>query len=681
MNQYREGTDAQFGNIRMVRELASVANQLGRKRTLCEIYGAGGWDLRFEDMKRIGDWLGVLGVNLFDEHLSYITLRGARKRDHPQSFSYHEPWWEAYHVNARYLTRLSYAIAQGEQINRVLVLEPTTTAWMYQGVAARLKELSGTFVDLLKVLEAAQIEYDIGDEDIMARHGAVTSAGLKVGQRTYTTVVVPAGTENLDGPTVALLEKFLQQGGKVLASGEPPTRVDGVVAERIAALARSASWQRREVPALVAELETAGQAEGFAIRRAAGDAGILFHQRRQLADGQLLFLVNTSAEHASTGTIATALRSIEQWDLERGTTRAAAYTTTARGAELAYRLPPSGSLLLFLSSRAGQPGVAERPASATLAAKGPMTIRRVGPNVLTLDHVDITAGGETKLNSYFYPAGQFAFKKNGLERNPWDSAVQFRDDLIKRRFPAGSGFEASYRFTIAGPVPADLAIVIEQAELYTITCNGAPVRAKAGDWWLDRAFGRIALGAVAREGENVVTIKAAPFTLRHELEPAYVLGSFALRATAKGFVIAPEQPLRPGRWNEQGLPFYGHGVSYSAVFEVAAPDQRTVVALPEWYGSVAKVVVNGRPAGYVTAPPWECEVTEHLKRGANTIEVTVIGTLKNPLGPHHGKPVPGTAWPRHFQTGPKDGLPPGAEYHTIGYGLFAPMVLRQGATK
>lgn len=131
MNQYAEHTHAQFGNVRFCREISSIANQLGRKRTLVECYGAGGWDLRFEDMKRIGDWLGVLGINTFDEHLSYITLRGARKRDHPQSFSYHEPWWEAYHVSASYLTRLSCALSQGEQINRILVIEPTTTAWMY----------------------------------------------------------------------------------------------------------------------------------------------------------------------------------------------------------------------------------------------------------------------------------------------------------------------------------------------------------------------------------------------------------------------------------------------------------------------------------------------------------------------------------------------------------------------
>jgi hypothetical protein len=305
-----------------------------------------------------------------------------------------------------------------------------------------------------------------------------------------------------------------------------------------------------------------------------------------------------------------------------------------------------------------------------------MEIRRVAPNVLTLDHVDVTAGGETKRDTYFYQANQFAFQKNDVERNPWDSAVQFRDELIKRTFPAGSGFEASYRFTITEKVPADLAIVIERPDLYTVTCNGQSVAAKAGDWWLDKAFGRIALAAIARVGENVVTIRAAPFTLLHELEPAYVLGSFAVQPAAKGFVLAPERPLQPGKWNEQDLPFYGAGVGYRAKFDVAERAGRVAVALPAWYGSVAKVLVNGRPAGYVTAPPWECDVTSLVARGANTVEVVVIGTLKNTLGPHHGKQPPGSAWPRMFQTGPNGGLPPGADYDTIGYGLFEPFVLK-----
>jgi hypothetical protein len=676
MNQYREDTHAQFGNIRMVRELASVANQLGRTRTLCEIYGAGGWDLRFEDMKRIGDWLGVLGVNLFDEHLSYVTLRGARKRDHPQSFSYHEPWWEAYHVNADYLTRLSCALAQGRQVNRILVLEPTTTAWMYQGNEARLKELGDAFCNLLQVLEAAQVEYDLGDEDIIARHGVNAGTELVVGQGRYTTVVLPPGTENLDAPTVKLLDGFLRAGGAVLCAGEPPARVDGAVSPRGATLAAAKTWQRVEPAAITERLRATGNADGFAISRTAGDRGILFHQRRQLADGELLLLVNTSSEHSSAGTVATGRAGIEQWDLYTGKTRAWSFAKTARGVTTEFRLPPSGSLLLFLSKAPLKPAPAAKETVTTLAASGPMEIRRVAPNVLTLDHVDVTAGGETKRDIYFYQGNQFAFQKNGVERNPWDSAVQFRDELIKRTFPAGSGFEASYRFTIAEKVPADLAIVIERPDLYTVTCNGQSVAAKAGDWWLDKAFGRIVLAAAARVGENVVTVRAAPFTLLHELEPAYVLGSFTVQPAAKGFVLAPERPLQAGRWNEQGLPFYSAGVAYRVKFDVPERAGRAAVALPAWYGSVAKVLVNGRPAGYVTAPPWECDVTDLVARGANTVEVVVIGTLKNTLGPHHGKQPPGSAWPRMFQTGPKGGLPPGADYDTIGYGLFEPFALK-----
>ena len=78
-----------------------------------------------------------------------------------------------------------------------------------------------------------------------------------------------------------------------------------------------------------------------------------------------------------------------------------------------------------------------------------------------------------------------------------------------------------------------------------------------------------------------------------------------------------------------------------------------MVTLPNWYGSVAKVTVNGKPAGFIDAPPWECDVTKWVKRGQNEVEVTVIGTLKNTLGPHHGKPALGAAWPGSFQQGPQ----------------------------
>jgi hypothetical protein len=279
-----------------------------------------------------------------------------------------------------------------------------------------------------------------------------------------------------------------------------------------------------------------------------------------------------------------------------------------------------------------------------------------------------------------------------MARNPWDSAVQFRDELITRTFPPGSGFEATYRFTIEGNVPKPLHIVIERPDLYTIACNGAPVSARKDSWWLDKAFGKIDITSAAKSGENTVAIKASPMTLYHELESAYVLGDFSLKAADSGFVIAPPQPITLGRsdahvtapdgsgmralgWDRQGCPFYAEGVSYKQEFIIAQTAGKYYVRLPNWCGSVARVTVNGKPAGHIYRQPWECDVTKSVRIGLNTVEVVVVGTLKNTLGPHHGNPPLGSAWPGMFQNGPETGPPPGRQYSTVAYGLFAPFEL------
>ena len=684
MNQYAENTHAQFGNVRMCKELSSVVNQLGMKRTLVELYGAGGWDLRFEDMKRIGDWLEVLGVNTLNQHLSYVTIRGARKRDHPQSFSYHEPWWDAYHVSAEYLARVSLALSQGEQVNRVLVLEPTTTAWMYQGDKAKLKELGDSFFKLLMALETAQIEYDIGDEDVIARHGSLEGKQLRIGNRTYRQVILPPLIENLDSKTKALFDRV-----EVTVTGTKPTRVDGAALNPSAGSQETlpTEWMSK-ANSIIAALQSDQKNDGFAIERSPVDQGILFHHRRQLADGQILFLVNTSIEHPSSGVVLSSLRGAECWNLYTGEIKPFPVAQAGSGISAKFDLPPSGSLLLFLSPKPLKAKVPQEIVAA-LAADGPVKVERLEPNVLTLDYVDVTAGGETRQDIYFYQANQFVWRQNGMERNPWDSAVQFKDELIRKTFPAGSGFSASYKFTVESAVPKNLSIVIERPDLYTIACNGQPVKATPNKWWLDKVFGRIDIASTARTGDNIVTIKASPFTMYHELEPAYLLGDFALKPVDKGFIVCADHDLTLGTvsqatpatrglgWNLQGHQFYSAGVSYRERFDVEKRAGRFTVTLPNWYGSIAKVTVNGKAAGLIDAPPWECDVTKWIKRGQNEVEVTVIGTLKNTLGPHHGKPALGSAWPGSFQKGPSSGPPPGADYSTVAYGLFEPFVLKQ----
>ena len=68
--------------------------------------------------------------------------------------------------------------------------------------------------------------------------------------------------------------------------------------------------------------------------------------------------------------------------------------------------------------------------------------------------------------------------------------------------------------------------------------------------------------------------------------------------------------------------------------------------------------------------PYRLDVTGLMTLGTNDVSVSVVGTLKNTLGPFHNDPPLGRAWPGSFQQGAKGGRPSGSEYSVVGYGLF-----------
>ena len=678
-NQYAEGVHAQFGNVRSVIELASVANQTGRQRTLSETYGGSSAEMTFQDYKRIGDWEEALGVNTINEHLSDITMRGARKRDYPPTFSYHSPWMKEYHVLVDYFSRVSYGLSQGQQLNPVLLLSPTTTAWMYQfGEEKPLEALGDSYQAQLVGLAKAQLEFDVGDEHIMLERGSVVKDGsgraaLKVGERQYTVVVVPESMENLNKLTCALLTSYLEQGGVVLscAGADQPSCIDGRADDACKALRAAASWQLVK-PEEVAAKATALCAPTMRVALDPANKGIVYHHRRQMTDGDLLFVVNTSNDMSASGTVVTAAKGIREVNLETGAITARAVETQADG-QIAtkFTLPLCGSMMLLLDKAPIAAPALPAPGERRPVAVKNLTAKRMDDNNLILDYVDVTVGGETLKGVFWRKAAEFMFKKNGMRGNIWDSAVQFGDELLKTPFAADSGFEATYHFTIEGAVPARLFAVVERPDIYTITCNGAPVSATAGEWWIDRAFGRIDIAKAAKAGENTLTIKASPMNVFSELEAAHIVGDFGLKAADKGFVIVPAAPLALGEWNRQGMPLYGHRVSYTA--EIDAPKGgRCIVSLGQFNAVVAQVLVNGKDAGAIYRQPMECDITDQVKPGKNTVEVVLYGSLRNTLGPHLGNKDVGLTHPGSWSNAPESPQPAGAEYFSIGYGLLAP---------
>jgi hypothetical protein len=682
MNDFQMDSHAQFGNARSVKEIRSAANQLGRRRTLSETFGASGWDMTFFDQKRIADWEYALGVNFLNQHLAYLTIKGARKRDHPLSFSYHEPWWRYYRTLADYYGRLSVALCSGEQLNKVLVLEPTTTGWMYatpQRQNERLEVLGKSFQDFINALEAGQVEYDLTSEDILLHHGQSQDRQLLVGKRAYSLVVLPPGLDNLNEATLMLLRSHLSTGGTLVCFGKPPRYIDGKESDLAQSLSTAATWirakeedargeiQRLCPPALTFHLSTGPT------------RNLLFHHRRSLKDCELLFLANTDGVENQSGEIQAFGQSCEQWDLFTGASAHYPFTVKEGKLSVAFTLPPGGSLLLCFRPVA-RAGTSQTPLRWTdVSSQGPSLIERREPNLLTLDYCDLTLDGKTDKDLYFYQAQLKTYQHHGLERNPWDNGVQYKTAIVDRdTFALKSGFEAAFHISIADGVTREsLRVVVERPGLFHVTVNGQVVKPRRGEWWLDKSFGVFDIGRNVQYGQNTIAVKASPFTIHSELEPVYILGDFSLAPREKGFEIRPSGAIQTGPWNEQGMPFYAGGVSYTKEFAWRGSKWRQcVVALGRWSGVVAGVTVNGREAGSIAFAPYELDVSRLLRYGKNEITVTVYGSLKNSLGPHHNNPSLGRAWPSQFQQGAKEGYPRGAAYSTVGYGLFDDFILR-----
>ena len=675
-NQWDDSTTkGQFGNVRSIKELASAANQTGRARKLSETYGGSGWDLTFKDMKRNGDWEYVLGINLMNQHLTFFTMAGARKYDYPPSFDYHEPWWQDYKYLNDHYARLSLALSSGRQINDILIIEPTTSSWLYDSYTGRNQktaEIGQTFQTFVTRLEKSQVEYDLGSENIIKDMGSVSKGKFVVGQASYSRVVIPPMTENLDHATYKLLEKFVSNGGTLIAFSIP-TLVDGSINEGVTKLFNKKSDKIINISQLTPEV-ISRYFNNNAISFEMKEGGTLYHHRRILSDGQVLFLANSNLTLPVSGSVKTTGKDVIELNTLTGEVIGYPGQQSADQINFTYSLPPAGSLLLFIPSvsKSDYP-IPSKPQNLTpVKPSSPLTVTRNEENALTIDFCDIALGNELFKDLHTYDAADKVYKYFGFKNgNPWNTSVQYRKNIVDRdTFGLNTGFTATYHFNIKGKFDlSNINAVVERVSLWTVSVNGAELKPEEGKWWLDRSFSVFKIGTLIKHGDNILTLKTSPMKIHAEVEPVYLLGDFSIKPADKGWVIeAPASSYTTGSWKAQGLPFYSWGITYSQEFNIEKADGKWQVELGKWNGTIAEVSVNGKPATVIAFPPYNTDISGLIKPGLNKIEVKVIGSLKNLLGPHHNNPKPGLASPGNWRN--VIGYPSGADYQMVDYGLF-----------
>jgi hypothetical protein len=674
-NQWNDTTPrGQFGNVRSVKELASAANQTGRQRKLSETYGGAGWELTFTDMKRLGDWEYALGVNLMNQHLSHITLAGARKYDYPPTFTYHEPWWNNYKFINDHYARLSLALSSGEQINDILILEPTTSTWLFDSYVnknPKQQEIGQAFQSFITKLEKSQIEYDLGSENIIRDLGSVKNRKFIVGKRSYSIVVIPPMTENLDLATFNLLSRFVSDGGK-LVTFSVPSLIDGAEDSRIKELFKEdgeISYEKNPDEGTIRKYFSNGEISFTEV-----SGGDLYHQRRVLSDGQLVFLANSSLEEPAGGSVRIKGAGAIEFNTLTGEMTGYPVSSDGDQIKLSFDLPPAGSLLLFISSlKPDGFSAGIKPAlNDTIPASGPMKITCDNENAMTIEFCDIKIGNEIYLNLNTYDAADKVFKYHGFKNgNPWNTSVQYKTNIVDRdTFGVKTGFTATYHFDVKDKFDyTSIKAIVERPYLWKVELNAAELKPEEGKWWLDREFGVFQIGRLVRQGDNTLSITASPMKVHAEIEPVYLVGDFSVVPADKGWKISsPVKSLTTGSWKEQGLPFYSWGVTYSKEYDINEPAGHYIVSLPDWNGTVAEVKVNGNPSPPIAFPPFQSDISEQIKPGKNVIEVKVIGSLKNLLGPHFNNPAPGLASPWNWRN--VKSYPAGKDYQMIDYGLM-----------
>lgn len=134
-----------------------------------------------------------------------------------------------------------------------------------------------------------------------------------------------------------------------------------------------------------------------------------------------------------------------------------------------------------------------------------------------------------------------------------------------------------------------------------------------------------------------------------ELESIYIAGDFAVRGSFKKvkggfagekFILENENGvINASNLVASGYPFFAGSMKFSTQLEFnpgnGAGQEKVFLKFDGFDAVAAKVRLNGKDAGLIFLPPYELDVTQYVSVGKNELEIELVNTLRNLLGPHH----------------------------------------------
>ena len=195
---------------------SSIARLNGRTRVWNEAHYGSGWGVTPADIIRGLNVAYAAGATFYNPHAVFYTTNQSWWEWASPDFGLRPPW--AVHAGALW----SYAARCCALLEGTTSHAPLAVLDVSDDIAASAGETDSPEVaaSLLQRLPQRGIDLDVVDGPALER-AVVVGAALEIGQQRYTTVVLP-GLRWIRPTTAALLTELRNQGGHVVAVGQPP---------------------------------------------------------------------------------------------------------------------------------------------------------------------------------------------------------------------------------------------------------------------------------------------------------------------------------------------------------------------------------------------------------------------------------------------------------------------------
>lgn len=573
-------------------QLGSACQQLGKKQVLSESFAGCGFAVGFDDLKKIYEHQLVHGANLLCQHLEGYSLRGIRKRDWPPAMFYQQPWWDKYKVFCDSMARIGMVLSYGEPCVDTLLIHPQTTAWTYynEGENEGLEEFYQEFKKVVNDFDKKHIQFHLGDETLVERHGRVEGDRFIIGEMSYKRVVLPENLMLFEN-TKKLIAEFIESGGMVVTPDE-------VLAEN----------------------------------SIVDNENIIF-TKRKYDDFDVYYFVNDSEEKQ------TAKISVGGKCIDITTGEIVAFPER-------YEFAPRESALVIYD---GEKKDYNSLPSKNISIDGVWKVEETTPNILTLDFCDYYFDGELQeKNGYVLNIQNRALslEKPVNIRQVYHVNVECVPEEMylvcetPQKFKIlVNGNEINTEKT-EGYIIDKSFIKLDIAEF--ILTGENKIEFICDFVQSEDVYKNLKDAFVFETMKNKLTYDI-------EIEPCYLCGEFgvevkdewkeldrrAYRTGGNFKIVKKPEEITLTEIQKQGFPFFAGSMKISKEFDLT--DTNLKLEVTKSGINAINVNVNGENAGDILWQPEVCDISKFLKPGKNKITLTLYGNLRNMQGPHHLK--------------------------------------------